>query len=98
MSASPASAPQAASPETVPGVNEPLSPPDGFLVGHWTDPEGATGCSVVVAPPGCRGGVDVRGGGPGTRETDVISPLAGANEALSRLRNGEAAGRIVLTP
>jgi L-aminopeptidase/D-esterase-like protein len=91
MSASPASAPQAASPETVPGVNEPLSPPDGFLVGHWTDPEGATGCSVVVAPPGCRGGVDVRGGGPGTRETDVISPLAGANEVTAVMLAGGSA-------
>ena len=91
MSASPASAPQAASPETVPGVNELLSPPDGFLVGHWTDPEGATGCSVVVAPPGCRGGVDVRGGGPGTRETDVISPLAGANEVTAVMLAGGSA-------
>ena len=52
-------------------------PPGGFAIGHWTDAEAATGCTVVIPPPGTRCGVDVRGGGPGTRETDVIGPLAG---------------------
>jgi L-aminopeptidase/D-esterase-like protein len=59
---------------------EAVSPPEGFSIGHWTDAEGATGCTVVVAPPATRGGVDVRGGGPGTRETDVIGPFAGTHE------------------
>ncbi|MGH2966109.1 MAG: P1 family peptidase [Solirubrobacterales bacterium] len=72
-------------------MSGPLSPPDGFLVGHWTDLKGATGCSVVVAPPGCRGGVDVRGGGPGTRETDVISPFAGASEVTAVMLAGGSA-------
>jgi L-aminopeptidase/D-esterase-like protein len=61
-------------------VSETVGPPDGFSIGHWTDAEGATGCTVVIAPPGTRGGVDVRGGGPGTRETDVIGPFAGTHE------------------
>lgn len=34
----------------------------------------ATGSTVVVAPPGTVGAVDVRGGGPGTRETDLLDP------------------------
>lgn len=34
----------------------------------------ATGCTVIVVPAGSVGGVDVRGGGPGTRETDLLSP------------------------
>lgn len=34
----------------------------------------ATGCTVVLAPGGAVGGVDVRGGGPGTRETDLLDP------------------------
>lgn len=34
----------------------------------------ATGCTVVVLPEGAVGGVDVRGGGPGTRETDLLAP------------------------
>ncbi len=50
-------------------MSEPIGPPEGFAVGHWTDSEGATGCTVVIPPAGSRGGVDVRGGGTGTRET-----------------------------
>jgi L-aminopeptidase/D-esterase-like protein len=61
-------------------MSEAVAAPDGFAIGHWTDAEGATGCSVVIAPPGSRGGVDVRGGGPGTRETDVIGAFAGGHE------------------
>jgi L-aminopeptidase/D-esterase-like protein len=61
-------------------VSDPLEPPAGFEIGHWTDAEGATGCTVVLAPAGTRGGVDVRGGGPGTRETDVVGPFAGTSE------------------
>jgi len=58
-------------------VSEAIPPPAGFRVGHWTDAAGRTGCTAVIAPEGARGGVDVRGGGPGTRETDVVGPLAG---------------------
>lgn len=60
-------------------MSEPLPPPAGFRTGHWSDPVGRTGCTVVIAPEGTRGGVDVRGGGPGTRETDVVSPFAGTD-------------------
>ncbi len=51
---------------------------DGFEIGHHTaDREGwLTGTTVVLARDGAVGGVDVRGGGPGTRETDLLSPLA----------------------
>jgi L-aminopeptidase/D-esterase-like protein len=66
-------------------------PPSGFAVGHTTDTEGATGCTVVLAPEGTRGGVDVRGGGPGTRETDVIAPLAGTGDVTAVLLTGGSA-------
>ena len=49
----------------------------GIRVGHATldRPGWLTGCTVVVAPDGgAVGGVDVRGGGPGTRETDLLDP------------------------
>src|SRR4051794_26148959 len=51
---------------------------DGFEVGHRTaDGDGwLTGTTVVVAREGAVGGVDVRGGGPGTRETDVLDTSA----------------------
>jgi L-aminopeptidase/D-esterase-like protein len=66
-------------------------PPDGYAIGHWTDPDGATGCTVVIAPPGSQAGVDVRGGGPGTRETDVIGPLAGTAEIPAVMLSGGSA-------
>jgi len=46
----------------------------GIRVGHWTDRRAATGCAVVLCPPGTVGGVDVRGAAPGTRETDLLRP------------------------
>ncbi|OUM98605.1 MAG: peptidase S58 [Firmicutes bacterium ZCTH02-B6] len=47
----------------------------GIRVGHWTDSEALTGCTVVLCDDeGAVGGVDVRGGGPGTRETDLLGP------------------------
>ena len=66
-------------------------PPAGFAIGHWTDLEGATGCTVVLAPRDCRGGVDVRGGGPGTRETDVVAPIAGTADVTGVLLTGGSA-------
>ena len=47
----------------------------GITVGHVTLTERPTGCTVIMAPPnGAVGGVDVRGGAPGTVETDLLSP------------------------
>jgi L-aminopeptidase/D-esterase-like protein len=45
----------------------------GVKVGHWTDPELRTGCTVIVLPEPNITGVDVRGGAPGTRETDLLA-------------------------
>lgn len=48
----------------------------GIRVGHVTDTEAMTGCTVVLCPPeGAVGGVDQRGGAPGTRETDLLRPM-----------------------
>lgn len=49
--------------------------PEGFLCGHWTNAEALTGCTVLLAPPGAVGAGEVRGGGPGTRESDLLSPM-----------------------
>ncbi len=46
----------------------------GIRVGHWTNRRAATGCTVILCPPGTVGGVDVRGAAPGTRETDLLRP------------------------
>ncbi|MBN1810377.1 MAG: P1 family peptidase [Anaerolineae bacterium] len=47
----------------------------GIRVGHATDLAGLTGCTVVLCEKGAVGGVDQRGGAPGTRETDLLRPL-----------------------
>lgn len=47
---------------------------EGIRVGHWTDEEARTGCTVVLCPPGTVGSGEVRGGAPGTRETDLLRP------------------------
>lgn len=47
----------------------------GILVGHAHDPQALTGCTVVLCQAGAVGGVDVSGGAPGTRETDLLRPM-----------------------
>lgn len=47
----------------------------GLRVGHWTNLEAGTGCTVVLCPPdGATAACAVLGGAPGTRETDVLTP------------------------
>ena len=72
-------------------MNDPLPLPDRFAVGHWTDVESGTGCTVVIAPPGTRGAVEVRGGGTGTRELEALSPLANAEGPTAVLLTGGSA-------
>lgn len=48
---------------------------EGIKAGHFTDPRRPTGCTVILAEDGAVGGVDVRGGAPGTRETDLLDPV-----------------------
>jgi L-aminopeptidase/D-esterase-like protein len=76
-------------------VDEELRPgalPDGFLVGHWTDADAATGCTAVLAPQdGAVASGEVRGGGPGTRETDRLSPLVSATHVHAVLLTGGSA-------
>lgn len=55
--------------------NTTLTAVDGIKVGHVTLTERPTGCTVVLLPNGTTGGVDVRGGAPGTRETDALNPI-----------------------
>ena len=48
---------------------------NGISAAHETDGSGKTGCTLIMAKSGAIGAVDVRGGAPGTRETDAFSPL-----------------------
>ena len=47
----------------------------GLEVGQADDEAALTGCTVILCRKGAVGGVDVRGGAPGTRETDLLDPL-----------------------
>jgi len=47
----------------------------GIEIGQAQDEEALTGCTVVLCRKGAVGGVDVRGGAPGTRETDLLNPV-----------------------
>lgn len=67
-----------------PGPRNLLTDVEGLRVGNAEDAGARTGTTVVLAEGLVRGGVDVRGGGPGTREVDVLSPenLVGGAHAV----------------
>jgi L-aminopeptidase/D-esterase-like protein len=48
---------------------------NGFKIGHAQDFSAMTGCTVVICEDGAVCGVDVRGGSPGTRDTDALHPI-----------------------
>jgi L-aminopeptidase/D-esterase-like protein len=66
---------------------------EGFEIGHHTaDTEGwLTGTTVVLARGGAVGGVDVRGGGPGTRETDLLHPTTAIDRVHAVVLTGGSA-------
>jgi L-aminopeptidase/D-esterase-like protein len=70
----------------------------GIRVGHWTDLEAGTGCTVVLCESGAAAGVDVRGAAPATRETDLLRPgaLVGRAHAIV-LTGGSAFGLDAVT-
>lgn len=47
----------------------------GIQIGQTENKEAATGCTVIICKDGATAGVDVRGGGPATRETDLLNPV-----------------------
>ena len=63
----------------------------GVRVGHHTDPAGRTGCTVVIPPPGTVGACEVRGGGPGSRETALLDPASGVGGPTALLFTGGSA-------
>ncbi|MFT3955040.1 MAG: P1 family peptidase [Piscinibacter sp.] len=63
----------------------------GLAVGHFTDARRPTGCTVVLVPDGAHCGVDVRGAAPGTRETELLSPLNAVEQVHAVLLAGGSA-------
>ncbi|WP_217912696.1 P1 family peptidase [Miltoncostaea marina] len=70
-----------------------MSEVEGVAVGHWTDAGAATGCTVVIPPPGTVGAVEVRGGGPATRDVAILeSPSSSAAVSALVFSGGSAFG------
>lgn len=63
----------------------------GIEVGHATDLERGSGCTVVLCRGGAVGGVDVRGSAPGTRETDLLRPTSHVTEVHAVVLGGGSA-------
>lgn len=51
-----------------------LTDVDGVAVGHWTNPDARTGCTVIVLPEGSVASGEIRGGSPATREFGLLDP------------------------
>lgn len=62
-----------------------------FKLGNYTDNQAATGTTVIIAPAGVIGACDVRGGGPATRETDLLRPEMAAQEVHAIMLSGGSA-------
>ncbi len=63
----------------------------GIKIGHATDLEAITGCTVVLCEKGAVAGVDQRGGGPGTRETDLLKPINNVQKVHAVMLSGGSA-------
>lgn len=69
----------------------PLNAVPGFRIGHAGDPAGMTGCTVILADTDMAAGIDVRGGGPASRETELLSPVASCERIHAVLLAGGSA-------
>ncbi len=82
-------------------MNPTITAVAGLEAGHFTDRVHGTGCTVFICRQGAVGGVDVRGGSPGTRETDLLRPMHRVDRVHGLLLTGgsafglDAAGGVV---
>jgi L-aminopeptidase/D-esterase-like protein len=71
--------------------NSTLTAIRGIQVGHATNFVGATGCTAIICPEGTVASVDVRGGAPGTRETDLLQAYNNVQTASAIMLSGGSA-------
>jgi len=64
---------------------------ENIWIGHAQNAEGATGCSVIISKDGMPAGVDVRGGGPAGRETELLKPVAACDKIHALMLSGGSA-------
>jgi L-aminopeptidase/D-esterase-like protein len=77
--------------QTPAASNTTLTAVKGIKVGHFTRRERATGCTVILPPPGTIASVDVRGSAPATRETDLLNPVNDAQVVHAVVLSGGSA-------
>lgn len=63
----------------------------GIRIGNAQNVEGGTGCTVILSESGMCAGLDVRGGGPASRESELLKPLASAQTIHAVLLGGGSA-------
>ena len=63
----------------------------GIEAGHWTNRHAATGCTAILCRHGAVGGVAVRGGSPGTHETDLLNPIRRVDRVHGVMLSGGSA-------
>ena len=61
----------------------------GIKIGQTEDVKGATGCTVFISEDGMRAGLDVRGGGPASRESQLLNPLMSAETIHAVILGGQ---------
>ena len=64
---------------------------ESISVGQTEDAAGGTGCTVIISRDGMRAGLDVRGGGPAARETQLLDPLTAARAIHAVVLSGGSA-------
>ena len=64
---------------------------ENIKIGHAVNEEAATGCSVLISEHGMPAAVDIRGGGPASRETPLLKPLASGDYIHAILLSGGSA-------
>ncbi|MHB9091893.1 MAG: P1 family peptidase [Chloroflexota bacterium] len=72
-------------------MNGTITDVEGIKVGHLTNAEAATGCTVLLCEDGAVAGVDVRGAAPGTRETALLNPMCAVEKVHAILLTGGSA-------
>lgn len=69
----------------------PVSRIEGISIGQAENPEAGTGCTVAVCKEGMRAGLDIRGGGPASRDSQLLNPLMSAQEIHAIVLSGGSA-------
>lgn len=62
-----------------------------FRIGNVEDKENGTGVTVIISKDGMKAGVDIRGGGPASRETPLLDPLMNPEKLYALVFSGGSA-------